>query len=115
MTVTATHERIQIRGSIQFTKILDISIHACGNQHGNMCIKGYLNPNSAQRESCRDLEGQVFSLYAPKGLSENTLYPVFSGIVQSCHIQHENELVFAVLHLVGVTFVLDLMPRSRSF
>ena len=82
MTVTATHERIQIRGPVQFIKILDISLHACGNQHGSMCIKGYLNPDSAQTESYQDLEGQVFTLYAPKGQSENTLHRIFSGIVR---------------------------------
>ena len=30
-------------------------------------------------------------------------------------MHRENELFRAVLHLVGVTSVLDLMPRSRSF
>ena len=115
MTVTATHERIQIRGPVQFIKILDISLHACGNQHGSMCIKGYLNPDSAQTESYQDLEGQVFTLYAPKGQSENTLHRIFSGIVRSCNIHRENNLFLAVFYLTGVTFVLDLMPRSRSF
>ena len=61
MTVTATHERIQVQGPIDFIKILDISIYACGNEHGNMSIQGYLDPDSARQESCRDLEGQVFS------------------------------------------------------
>lgn len=115
MAVTATHERIQLRGSIEFIKILDISIYACGNQHGSMCVKGYLNPDSAQQDSYQDLKGQVFSLFAPKGKSENTLHPIFSGVVYSCNIHRENELFFAVLHLSGVTSVLDLMPRSRSF
>lgn len=115
MAVTTTHERIQLRGSIEFAKILDISIHACGNQHGSMCVKGYLNPDSAQQDSYQDLKGQVFSLFAPKGKSENTLHPIFSGVVYSCNIHRENELFFAVLHLTGVTSVLDLMPRSRSF
>lgn len=115
MAVTATHERIQLRGSIEFAKILDISIHACGNQHGSMCVKGYLNPDSAQQDSYQDLKGQVFSLFAPKGKSENTLHPIFSGVVYLCNIHRENELFFAVLHLTGVTSVLDLMPRSRSF
>lgn len=115
MAVTATYERIQIRGSIEFTKILDISMHGRGNQHGSMCVKGYLDSNSAQQESYQDLEGQVFTLYAPKGISENTLHPIFSGVVRSCNIHRENELFFAVLHLVGVTLVLDLTPRSRSF
>ena len=115
MAVTATHERIQLRGSIEFVKILDISIYACGNQHGSMCVKGYLNPDSAQQDSYQGLEGQVFSLFAPKGKSENTLHPIFSGVVYSCNIHRENELFFAVLHLTGVTSVLDLMPRSRSF
>lgn len=115
MAVTATHERIQLRGSIEFIKILDISIHACGNQHGSMCVKGYLNPDSAQQDSYQGMEGQVISLFAPKGKSENTLHPIFSGVVYSCNIHRENELFFAVLHLTGVTSVLDLMPRSRSF
>ena len=115
MAITATHERIQLKGSIEFVKILDISIHACGNQHGSMCVQGYLNPDSAQQDSYQGLEGQVFSLFAPKGKSENTLHPIFSGVIYSCNIHRENELFFAVLHLTGVTSVLDLMPRSRSF
>ena len=115
MAVATTHEKMLIRGPVEFIHILELSLHTRSNEHGYMTVQGYLNSESAQSNSLRDLEGNDFSLFTLQKEDEGKLQPAFFGTADLFKVNRTGEVFFAKTHVVGATAQLDVELKSRSF
>ena len=113
--MSTTHEKMLFRGPIELTKILGVSMAIRGNEHGEMTVTGYLDPESVDHDIFQDIQGQAFCFFAPQDADSNTLYPVFYGSTKSINIHREGEVFYANISLQGMTAFLDAAPKSRSF
>lgn len=115
MAVATTHEKMLIRGPVEFIHILELSLHTRSNEHGYMTVQGYLNSESAQSSSLRDLEGNDFSLFTLQKEDAGKLQPAFFGTADLFKVNRTGEVFFAKTHVVGATAQLDVELKSRSF
>ena len=115
MAVATTHEKMLIRGPVEFIHILELSLHTRSNEHGYMTVQGYLNSESAQSNSLRDLEGNDFSLFTLQKEDAGKLQPAFFGTADLFKVNRTGEVFFAKTHVVGATAQLDVELKSRSF
>ena len=115
MAVATTHEKMLIRGPVEFIHILELSLHTRSNEHGYMTVQGYLNSESAQSNSLRDLEGNDFSLFTLQKEDAGKLHPAFFGTADLFKVNRTGEVFFAKTHVVGATAQLDVELKSRSF
>lgn len=115
MAVATTHEKMLIRGPVEFIHILELSLHTRSNEHGYMTVQGYLNSESAQSNSLLDLEGNDFSLFTLQKEDADKLHPAFFGTADLFKVDRTGEVFFAKTHVVGATAQLDVELKSRSF
>lgn len=115
MAVATTHEKMLIQGPVEFLHILELSLHTRSNEHGYMTVKGYLNPESAQSNSLRNLEGNDFSLFTLQKEDADKLHPAFWGTADLFKVNRTGEVFLAKTHVVGATALLDVELKSRSF
>lgn len=115
MAVATTHEKMLIRGPVEFIHILELSLHTRSNEHGYMTVQGYLNSESAQSNSLRDLEENDFSLFTLQKEDAGKLQPAFFGTADLFKVNRTGEVFFAKTHVVGATAQLDVELKSRSF
>lgn len=115
MIAATTHEKFEVHGPINFLHILDISLSLRGNQHGCMKIRGYLQEESAHRDSIQELADRHFCLLTPCDPSSNSLKPTFYGTACSFNVNRAGNVFLGETEIVGATALLDAKPRSRSF
>jgi len=115
MIAATTHEKLKVHGPIKFSHILGLSLSLRGNQHGCMKIRGYLQEESAPRDSIQELTGGDFCLLTPHDSSSNSLKPTFCGTACSFSVNRVGNVFLGETEVVGATILLDAEPRSRSF
>lgn len=112
MSVAITHEKMQVRGPVEFTHILSLSFSMRANEHGLMKVQGYISPVS---NCLRDLEGQDFCLFTLQEPTARERKPTFRGTADKFQVIRSGEVFFAEGQIIGATAALDITLKSRSF
>jgi hypothetical protein len=97
-----------------FTGVLNLELHRESNCHTRLKIEGYVDEETAEKLMAEPESGRKVTLSFPSREGE-AAKPRFTGTAADCRLRRDARLSVLTLNAVGMSHILDITRRTRSF